>query len=103
VVRGLPALLVRQELDIQSRVALGFLSATELPLVVAIAEIGVSSGQLMPETAASLVGAGMASVLLFPITALTLRRIASARRETPSEVATPDKLAEGNPRSGAAP
>jgi Kef-type K+ transport system membrane component KefB len=65
VVRGLPALLVRSEdLDTRSRVALGLLSATELPLVVAIAEIGVKSGQLRPETAASLVGAGMASVLI---------------------------------------
>jgi Kef-type K+ transport system membrane component KefB len=77
VVRGLPALVIaRRELDFRSRVALGFLSATQLPLVIAIAEIGVKSGRLLPETAASLVGAGMASVLLFPITALTLRRMA---------------------------
>jgi len=82
VVRGLPALLVRSaDLDIRSRVALGFLSATELPLVVAIAEIGVKSGQLKPETAASLVGAGMVSVLLFPITALTLRKMAGLRHD----------------------
>jgi hypothetical protein len=46
----------------------------------------------MPETAASLVGAGMVSVLLFPITALTLRRIAAPRRDSRSEVATADKL-----------
>ena len=46
VVRGLPALLVRQELDLRSRIALGLLSATELPLVVAIADIGVWSGRL---------------------------------------------------------
>jgi Kef-type K+ transport system membrane component KefB len=77
VVRGLPALLLaRRDLEIRSRVALGFLSATELPLVIAIAGIGVRSGRLTPETAASLVGAGMVSVLLFPMTALTLRRMA---------------------------
>jgi Kef-type K+ transport system membrane component KefB len=76
VIRGLPALLVRGELDIRSRIALGLLSATQLPLVVAIAEIGVKSGQLKPETAASLVGAGMVSVLLFPVVALSLRRMA---------------------------
>jgi Kef-type K+ transport system membrane component KefB len=75
VVRGLPALLVRRELDLRSRTALGLLSATQLPLAVAIAEIGVRSGQLKEATAASLVGAGMASVLFFPIAALALRRI----------------------------
>jgi Kef-type K+ transport system membrane component KefB len=74
VVRGLPALLVRRDLDIPARVALALISATQLPLVVAVAEIGVRSGQLQPTTAASLVGAGMASVLLFPIAALALRR-----------------------------
>jgi len=41
-------------------------------LVVAIAEIGAWSRRLKEETAASLVGAGMASVLLFPIAALAL-------------------------------
>ena len=88
VVRGLPALLMaRGDLDFRSRVALGLLSATELPLVVAIAAIGVRSGRLSPETAASLVGAGMTSVLLFPITALTLRRLAAPRPEQPGAVA----------------
>jgi Kef-type K+ transport system membrane component KefB len=76
VVRGFPALLIARELDLRSRLALGLLSATELPLVIAIADLGVRSGQLEEETAASLVGAGMASVLLFPITALALRRMA---------------------------
>jgi Kef-type K+ transport system membrane component KefB len=93
VVRGLPALLVRQELDLRSRIALGLLSATQLPLVVAIAEIGVRSDRLKEETAASLVGAGMASVLLFPIVALALRRRAVLRQQARSEVAMPEKVA----------
>jgi Kef-type K+ transport system membrane component KefB len=93
VVRGLPALLARGELDLRSRIALGLLSATQLPLVVAIAEIGVRSHQLKEETAASLVGAGMASVLLFPIAALALRRKAAPQRDAPSDVATPEKSA----------
>jgi Kef-type K+ transport system membrane component KefB len=93
VVRGLPALLVRRELDLRSRIALGLLSATELPLVVAIAEIGVRSARLKEETAASLVGAGMASVLLFPIAALALRRTAVPGHPARSEVEVPDKLA----------
>jgi Kef-type K+ transport system membrane component KefB len=90
VVRGLPALLVRRELDLCSRIALGLLSATGLPLVVAIADIGVRSERLKAETAASLVGAGMASVLLFPIAALALRRTAVLRQHARSEVAMPD-------------
>jgi Kef-type K+ transport system membrane component KefB len=93
VVRGLPALLtVRRDLDIRSRTALGLLSATELPLVVVIAEIGVKSGRLAPETAASLIGAGMLSVLLFPITALSLRRLAASGNDARSEGAAAEKL-----------
>lgn len=93
IVRGLPALLVRRDLDFRSRIALGLLSATQLPLVVAIAEIGVESGRLNQETAASLVGAGMASVLLFPVAALALRRRTVLRHHEGSEVAMSDKSA----------
>jgi Kef-type K+ transport system membrane component KefB len=75
VVRGLPALLVWKELDVPSLLALSLLSATQLPLVVAIAEIGLRSQRLQPETAAALVGAAMVSVLLFPMAALALRRL----------------------------
>jgi Kef-type K+ transport system membrane component KefB len=91
VVRGLPALVVtRPELDLRSRMALGLLAATELPLVIAIAAIGVKSGKLVPETAASLVGAGMASVLLFPMMALMLRRrVAAAGGEQRTPAADP--------------
>jgi Kef-type K+ transport system membrane component KefB len=95
VVRGLPALLIpHRDLDIRSRLALGFISATELPLVIAIAAIGVKSGQLKPETAASLVGAGMVSVLLFPITALTLRRLSVKKTDAESEATPPVQVAE---------
>jgi Kef-type K+ transport system membrane component KefB len=95
VVRGLPALWIAlPELDLRSRVALGFLSATELPLVIAIAAIGVRSGQLLPETAASLVGAGMASVLLFPSTALTLRKMAAPGGDARSDVRAADDFAK---------
>jgi Kef-type K+ transport system membrane component KefB len=103
IVRGLPALLIpHRELDIKSRLALGFLSATELPLVIAIVTIGVESGRLRPETAASLVGAGMVSVLLFPITALSLRRSTAIKREPVSDVAEPATLAESLPTASGA-
>lgn len=90
LVRGLPAFLVRRDLDVPTRVALALIAATQLPLVVAIAEIGVRAGKLHPATAASLVGAGMVSVLLFPIAALHLRRRFEARHaEAPAAETVP--------------
>ena len=80
VIRGLPALMARRDLDLRSRIALGFLSSTQLPLVIAI--IGMKSGALSTVTAASLIGAGMVSLLLFPVVALSLRR---AKEQIPSE------------------
>ena len=64
---------------------LALFSATALPLVVAITEIGVATGDLARDTAASMVGAAMLSVLLFPLLALALRR-----RGTPAPQAPPD-------------
>ena len=48
-------------------------SATALPLVVAVTQIGLEEERMLPENAAALVGAGMISVLLFPLIALQLR------------------------------
>jgi hypothetical protein len=48
-------------------------SATALPLVVAVTEIGLEEGRMLPENAAALVGAGMVSVLLFPLIAIQIR------------------------------
>ena len=72
--RGLPTLLYWRELGVRDRLALAFYSATGLPLLVAITEIGIRSGVMLPENAVALVGAGMLSVLLFPICAGLLRR-----------------------------
>ena len=55
--------------------------ATALPLVVAVTQIGLDEGRLLRENAAALVGAGMVSVLVFPIVALQPRgRRGAARR-----------------------
>jgi hypothetical protein len=53
---------------------LALLSATALPLVVAITQIGLDTGRMKPENAAALVGAAMLSLLVFPFVALALRR-----------------------------
>lgn len=74
VVRGLPAMyLYREALALRDRVALALFSATELPLVVAITTIAVERGDMDSGTAASLVGAAVASTALFPLIALRIR------------------------------
>jgi Kef-type K+ transport system membrane component KefB len=74
IVRGAPVLLCRRDLPRGDLLPLALLSATGLPLIVAITEVGVETGRMRPENAAALVGAGMASVLLFPALALALRK-----------------------------
>ena len=74
LVRGVPALyLYRDELETTDRRALALLTASALPLLVAITEIGTDAGVMREEEAVALVGAGMLSVLLFPLLALALR------------------------------
>jgi Kef-type K+ transport system membrane component KefB len=81
VVRGLPTLLVyRTALPRPQRFELVFLMATALPLLVALAEIGLETGHMLPENAAALVGAGVLSVLVFPTVAVAIdRRLVAAR------------------------
>jgi Kef-type K+ transport system membrane component KefB len=74
-VRGLPALLFyRRDLPMRGRVQLMLLTATALPLLVALAKIGIESGTMLPENAAALVGAGVLSVIVFPAVAVSLGR-----------------------------
>ena len=74
VVRGAPALLLyRGALDRNDRVTLAVFSATQLPLVVAITTIAVEQGHMRSSTAASLVGAGILSTALLPLTGLRMR------------------------------
>ncbi len=80
VVRGLPALLLyRRELNPRDRLALGFFSATQLPLVVAITTLATDAGEMRSSTAAGLVGAAMLSTLIFPFVGMALRRADATR------------------------
>ena len=73
VVRGLPSLLVyRNDLILRERVEMTFITATSLPLLIALAEIGEQDGVMLPATAAALVGAGVLSVLIYPLIAVGL-------------------------------
>ena len=67
MVRGLPVLVIyRRALGIRQRTQLMLFTATTLPLIVALTEIGLNNGTMLPENAAALVGAGVLSVLVFP-------------------------------------
>ena len=80
VVRGVPALfLYRRDLAPAQRVEMMFLTATALPLLVALAEIGLRNGTMLRENAAALVGAGVLSVLVFPMVAVMVQRRARAQ------------------------
>ncbi len=86
-VRGLPALfLYRSDLELRERVQMTLLTATALPMLVALAAIGLSSGHMLPENAAALVGAGVLSVIVFPGLAVSLNR----RAAHPGAVVHPD-------------
>jgi Kef-type K+ transport system membrane component KefB len=75
VVRGLPSLLVyARVLPLRQRVEMTLITATTLPLLVALAEIGLRDGVMLPSNAAAIVGAGVVSVLLFPAIAVVLHR-----------------------------
>jgi Kef-type K+ transport system membrane component KefB len=74
-VRGIPALLLRRDIGRVSVLPSALLQATSLSFIVVGAQIGVAVGELRPINAASLVAAGMLSVLIFPALALLgLRR-----------------------------
>jgi Kef-type K+ transport system membrane component KefB len=87
-VRGVPSLfLYRKDLPAAQRVETMFLTATALPLLVALAEIGLRNGTMLRENAAALVGAGALSVLVFPMAAVAIerrRRAADRPAVTPS-------------------
>jgi Kef-type K+ transport system membrane component KefB len=72
--RGTSALLSIRELGARRTAALALFSATGLPLIVAVIEVGEERGEIASDVAAALVGAGMASVLLYPLFGLLLSR-----------------------------
>ncbi len=74
VVRGVPALLYARTVGRRQAVAAGLLQATSLPFLVTAAEIGVALGEITPVTGAALVSAGLLSVVVFPLVAVTLLR-----------------------------
>ena len=101
VARGVPVFLLYLKVLIPSeRVPMALLSATGLPLIVVITSIAVSEGRMRAVNAASLVAAGMLSVLLFPAIGLWRMRVAglavAITDEVTTDEATTDEGAAGS-------
>ncbi len=72
VVRGASALLWLRELGPRRTVGLALFGATALPLIVAIVDVAMDHDAIAEDVGASLVGAGMISVLAFPLSGLRI-------------------------------
>jgi Kef-type K+ transport system membrane component KefB len=80
VARGLPALLYRHQLQRRQVYAAALLQATSLPFIVAATQIGQSLDVIDAATSAGFIAAGLVTVLVFPVSALSLLR--GGRRRT---------------------
>ena len=72
LVRGVPALLYRPLVGSRRAIVAGLLQATSLSFIVAATQIGLQLGLLTKATGAALIAAGLLSILIFPLLALTL-------------------------------
>src|SRR6266567_28359 len=78
-VRGLPALLYRPLAERGAQLAAGgLLQATSLSIPVVAGQIGVDLGLIRPINYVALVAAGLLSVIVFPLIALTILRVRSS-------------------------
>jgi Kef-type K+ transport system membrane component KefB len=82
--RGLPAVVYRRTLDARHTAIAGLMQATSLPFIVAATAIGQELDLIDAAGSAALIGAGLLSVLLFPLGGLLL-----LRRVTPQTAAGP--------------
>ena len=74
IVHGVSAILYRPLVGNRRFVVAGLLQSVSLPFIVAASQIGMELGLLSRATGAALITAGLLSVVLFPIMALTLLR-----------------------------
>jgi Kef-type K+ transport system membrane component KefB len=75
VVRGASALLWLRDLGGRQTAGLALYGATALPLIVAIVSVGTDHGAIAANVGASLIGAGMISVLVYPLLASAVSRV----------------------------
>jgi len=89
-VRGLPVLLYRSLVKGKTMVvSAALLQATSISFLVVVAEIGRELELLSEGSAAALIAAGLLSVVVFPLTALTLLRRADRATTVSSPEPTP--------------
>lgn len=75
VARGVPVyLLYREAVPRSQKLPMALFSATGLPLIVVITSIALTEGRMLQVNAASLVAAGMLSVMVFPAVGLVRLR-----------------------------
>jgi Kef-type K+ transport system membrane component KefB len=87
LVRGVPALLYRPLVGSRRSIVAGLLQATSLTFIVAASQIGLELGLITKATGAALIAAGLLSVLIFPLLALTvLRRAETVSTAMPKQV-----------------
>lgn len=79
LVRAAPAVLYGRLLDRRRIVSAGVLQATSLPFIVAATAIGQGLDLIGAAESAALIGAGLLSVLIFPVTGLVLLQRAGGR------------------------
>jgi Kef-type K+ transport system membrane component KefB len=72
--RGLPAIVYRRALDARHTAIAGLMQATSLPFIVAATAIGRELDLIDAAGSAALIGAGLLSVVLFPLGGLLLLR-----------------------------
>jgi Kef-type K+ transport system membrane component KefB len=90
--RGVPALLYRRVLDGRQTAIAGLMQATSLPFIVAATAIGQDLHLLSAAEGAALIGAGLLSVLLFPIIGLTLLRQGGPAQPAESAADEPEPM-----------
>jgi Kef-type K+ transport system membrane component KefB len=93
VARGLPALLYRRLIDNRRTLVAGLMQATSLPFIVAAVAIGQDLDLVTAAEGAALIGAGLLSVLVFPLLGLSLLRgCPDAPEPAPGPLAEPQPM-----------
>jgi Kef-type K+ transport system membrane component KefB len=92
IARGAPALLYRRLLGRRRTVVAGLMQATSLPFIVAAVAIGEDLGLVSAAEGAALIGAGLISVLVFPLAGLTLLRGGEAPPPKPGSPEEPETI-----------
>jgi len=100
LVRGLPAILYRPLVGGRRAFVAGLLQATSLTFIVAASQIGMELGELSEATGAAMIAAGLLSVLIFPLAALTVLRGDERAPASQSSPATAQPSPPGHPVTG---